>query len=137
MAQAAALGAQHHAGARGALPSPSYTPRARYTLPYPYVYLARQAVPREHAFAQLSASDNVVAFTTGRYQGQPLVVRCGAARLCMPGPDSPARDWRRPHALRMSRARERARRWCARRARAWRPGGGGRELHAPIGSRLW
>jgi len=30
-----------------------------------------------------------------------------------------------------------ARRRCARRARAWRPGGGGRGLHAPTWPRLW
>eukprot|EP00850_Spirogloea_muscicola_P020048 SM000206S06257 [mRNA] locus=s206:61279:66445:- [translate_table: standard] len=31
--------------------------------------------PRGHAFAQLSGSDNIIAFTTQRYQKQPLIVR--------------------------------------------------------------
>ena len=35
-----------------------------------------QAVPRDHAFAQLSSSDNIIAFTTARYSKQPLVIRC-------------------------------------------------------------
>lgn len=31
--------------------------------------------PKAHAFAQLSGSDNIIAFTTQRYQKQPLIVR--------------------------------------------------------------
>lgn len=31
--------------------------------------------PTSHAFAQLSGSDNIIAFTTQRYQRQPLIVR--------------------------------------------------------------
>lgn len=31
--------------------------------------------PKGHAFAQLSGSDNIIAFTTQRYQKQPLIVR--------------------------------------------------------------
>ncbi|KAK9826447.1 hypothetical protein WJX81_007255 [Elliptochloris bilobata] len=34
-----------------------------------------QAVPGSHAFAQLSSSDNIIAFTTARYHQQPLVIR--------------------------------------------------------------
>ncbi|EHA8589202.1 putative Bifunctional aspartokinase/homoserine dehydrogenase 1, chloroplastic [Cocos nucifera] len=30
---------------------------------------------REHPFAQLSGSDNIIAFTTTRYNNQPLIVR--------------------------------------------------------------
>ncbi|RWW48928.1 hypothetical protein BHE74_00044986 [Ensete ventricosum] len=30
---------------------------------------------REHPFAQLSGSDNIIAFTTTRYKNQPLIVR--------------------------------------------------------------
>lgn len=30
---------------------------------------------REHPFAQLSGSDNIIAFTTTRYNKQPLIVR--------------------------------------------------------------
>lgn len=42
-----------------------------------------QAVPREHAFAQLSSSDNVISFTTERYHAQPLIIRCEAGRACL------------------------------------------------------
>lgn len=31
--------------------------------------------PKSHAFAQLSGSDNIIAFTTKRYKKQPLIVR--------------------------------------------------------------
>ncbi|KAF3785541.1 Bifunctional aspartokinase/homoserine dehydrogenase 2 [Nymphaea thermarum] len=31
--------------------------------------------PKEHPFAQLSGSDNIIAFTTIRYKNQPLIVR--------------------------------------------------------------
>eukprot|EP00249_Psilotum_nudum_P011933 c23476_g1_i1 orf=63-2849(+) len=31
--------------------------------------------PKSHAFAQLSGSDNIISFTTARYQRQPLIVR--------------------------------------------------------------
>ncbi|XP_024532065.1 bifunctional aspartokinase/homoserine dehydrogenase 1, chloroplastic [Selaginella moellendorffii] len=31
--------------------------------------------PKSHAFAQLSGSDNIIAFTTARYKKQPLIVR--------------------------------------------------------------
>jgi bifunctional aspartokinase / homoserine dehydrogenase 1 len=31
--------------------------------------------PRDHPFAQLQGSDNIIAFTTARYFKQPLVVR--------------------------------------------------------------
>lgn len=34
-----------------------------------------QAYPRDHAFAQLSGSDNIVSFTTKRYKEQPLFIR--------------------------------------------------------------
>lgn len=34
-----------------------------------------QPYPKEHAFAQLTGSDNIVAFTTARYSLQPLIVR--------------------------------------------------------------
>lgn len=30
---------------------------------------------RDHPFAQLSGSDNIIAFTTSRYKEQPLIVR--------------------------------------------------------------
>lgn len=30
---------------------------------------------KDHPFAQLSGSDNIIAFTTTRYQKQPLIVR--------------------------------------------------------------
>lgn len=30
---------------------------------------------KEHPFAQLSGSDNIIAFTTVRYKKQPLIVR--------------------------------------------------------------
>lgn len=49
-----------------------------------------QAVPGDHAFAQLSSSDNIIAFTTARYSKQPLVIRCaslpmrGHCRDCRP-----------------------------------------------------
>lgn len=32
--------------------------------------------PKAHPFAQLSGSDNIIAFTTQRYACQPLIVRC-------------------------------------------------------------
>ena len=41
-----------------------------------YLQHTLQAVPSDHAFAQLSSSDNVIAFTTARYSQQPLVIRC-------------------------------------------------------------
>lgn len=31
--------------------------------------------PKSHPFAQLSGSDNIIAFTTNRYKNQPLIVR--------------------------------------------------------------
>ena len=31
--------------------------------------------PKQHPFAQLNGSDNIIAFTTARYAKQPLVVR--------------------------------------------------------------
>ena len=31
--------------------------------------------PKSHPFAQLSGSDNIIAFTTQRYQQQPLIIR--------------------------------------------------------------
>lgn len=31
--------------------------------------------PKTHPFAQLSGSDNIIAFTTKRYTKQPLIVR--------------------------------------------------------------
>lgn len=30
---------------------------------------------KDHPFAQLSGSDNIIAFTTRRYRNQPLIVR--------------------------------------------------------------
>lgn len=30
---------------------------------------------KDHPFAQLSGSDNIIAFTTARYKNQPLIVR--------------------------------------------------------------
>lgn len=34
-----------------------------------------RAYPRDHPFAQLQGSDNIISFTTARYFKQPLVVR--------------------------------------------------------------
>ena len=34
-----------------------------------------RSFPREHPFAQLSGSDNMVVFTTERYRDRPLVIR--------------------------------------------------------------
>ncbi|GBG78384.1 hypothetical protein CBR_g26412 [Chara braunii] len=34
-----------------------------------------KSYPKSHAFAQLSGSDNIIAFTTTRYRDQPLIVR--------------------------------------------------------------
>ncbi|CAL8471344.1 g10886 [Coccomyxa elongata] len=34
-----------------------------------------QAYPTDHAFAQLSGSDNIIAFSTQRYSQQPLIIR--------------------------------------------------------------
>jgi aspartokinase/homoserine dehydrogenase 1 len=31
--------------------------------------------PKDHAFARITGSDNIVAFTTDRYEAQPLVVQ--------------------------------------------------------------
>lgn len=31
--------------------------------------------PKTHPFAQLSGSDNIIAFTTRRYINQPLIIR--------------------------------------------------------------
>ena len=31
--------------------------------------------PKSHPFAQLSGSDNIIAFTTARYRAQPLIIR--------------------------------------------------------------
>jgi aspartokinase/homoserine dehydrogenase 1 len=31
--------------------------------------------PKDHAFAQLTGSDNIIAFTTSRYKAQPLIIR--------------------------------------------------------------
>ena len=31
--------------------------------------------PKDHAFAQLSGSDNIIAFATQRYAAQPLIIR--------------------------------------------------------------
>ena len=33
--------------------------------------------PSSHPFAQLQGSDNIIAFTTQRYNQQPLIIRCG------------------------------------------------------------
>ena len=44
----------------------------------PHVLHTLQAVPGDHAFAQLSSSDNIIAFTTARYSQQPLVIRCAS-----------------------------------------------------------
>jgi aspartokinase/homoserine dehydrogenase 1 len=41
-----------------------------------------QRFPKSNAFAQLSGSDNLIAFTTSRYLRQPLIVRGPGA-----GPD--------------------------------------------------
>jgi aspartokinase/homoserine dehydrogenase 1 len=48
-------------------------PRCRSALhaPPPHPHLA----PQDHPFAQLSGSDNIIAFTTQRYSKQPLIVR--------------------------------------------------------------
>jgi aspartokinase/homoserine dehydrogenase 1 len=35
---------------------------------------------KDHPFAQLSGSDNIIAFTTRRYKNQPLIVRGPGAR---------------------------------------------------------
>lgn len=32
--------------------------------------------PKTHPFAQLTGSDNIIAFTTARYSKQPLIIRC-------------------------------------------------------------
>lgn len=37
--------------------------------------------PKSHPFAQLSGSDNIIAFTTQRYNQQPLIIRCDASGL--------------------------------------------------------
>ncbi len=34
-----------------------------------------QRYPKEHPFAQLRGSDNIIAFTTSRYHKQPLIIR--------------------------------------------------------------
>lgn len=34
-----------------------------------------QKYNKDHPFAQLSGSDNIIAFTTTRYKDQPLIVR--------------------------------------------------------------
>ena len=34
---------------------------------------------KDHPFAQLSGSDNIIAFTTMRYKNQPLIVRGAGA----------------------------------------------------------
>ena len=34
-----------------------------------------QQYPKSHPFAQLSGSDNIIAFTTRRYKDQPLIIR--------------------------------------------------------------
>lgn len=34
-----------------------------------------QQYPKSHPFAQLSGSDNIIAFTTRRYINQPLIIR--------------------------------------------------------------
>jgi aspartokinase/homoserine dehydrogenase 1 len=34
-----------------------------------------QRYPKSHAFAQLSGSDNIIAFASSRYSKQPLIVR--------------------------------------------------------------
>jgi aspartokinase/homoserine dehydrogenase 1 len=31
--------------------------------------------PKDHPFAQLSGSDNIISFTTERYSEQPLIIR--------------------------------------------------------------
>jgi hypothetical protein len=80
----------------------------------------------------------VVAFTTGRYQAQPLVVRCGAAPLRIPGPliARLATGGARMPCACLARASERVA-GGARLARPWRPGRGGRGLRALIWPRLW
>ena len=44
--------------------------------------------PKSHPFAQLSGSDNIIAFTTQRYQQQPLIIRSVnfAINLCLLNP---------------------------------------------------
>ena len=37
--------------------------------------VALRAYPRDHAFARLQGSDNIIAFTTERYREQPLIVQ--------------------------------------------------------------
>ena len=37
--------------------------------------LLLQAYPKEHPFAQLSGSDNVISFSSRRYSQQPLIIR--------------------------------------------------------------
>lgn len=41
-----------------------------------------QAYPTDHAFAQLSGSDNIIAFSTQRYSQQPLIIRCCCFSNC-------------------------------------------------------
>ena len=41
-----------------------------------------RAYPSTHAFARITATDNVIAFTTSRYHAQPLIVQGPGA-----GPD--------------------------------------------------
>lgn len=36
---------------------------------------------KDHPFAQLQGSDNIIAFTTQRYAHQPLIVRWAGARV--------------------------------------------------------
>lgn len=37
--------------------------------------VALERYPATHPFAQLSGSDNIIAFTTARYRQQPLIIR--------------------------------------------------------------
>jgi len=44
--------------------------------------------PKSHPFAQLSGSDNIIAFTTQRYINQPLIIRST--------PSTPFRSFAKP-----------------------------------------
>ena len=39
---------------------------------------------KDHPFAQLQGSDNIIAFTTQRYASQPLIVRHAASAFIKP-----------------------------------------------------
>lgn len=42
--------------------------------------------PKNHPFAQLSGSDNIIAFTTQRYSQQPLIIR--SLHVALPAEDN-------------------------------------------------